>query len=231
MSRLVLAVGAFWFMGEMSHYSPTLDPTSESAAESPEAAAYRIAAFWAFWLFLIAAVSDFLDGWLARRNGWVSAFGRVADPVVDKVLTLGSLIYLSSIDGLALEGDYLPVMPVWVVVLMLAREFLVTALRGLVESAGLSFGADRYGKLKLILQVVYIAVPLGVAGGIPDFLHIPFLEWTRHPVLFAGVFVSMVGLTVLSGMNYVVRGAALLADAEQITPQAAADGTQADENG
>ncbi|MCH2100890.1 MAG: CDP-alcohol phosphatidyltransferase family protein [Planctomycetes bacterium] len=202
MSRLVLAVGAFWFMGEVVDASPG------------DTEAIRSASFWAFWLFLIAAVSDFLDGWLARRNGWVTAFGRVADPVVDKVLTLGSLIYLCASSNLARDGDLLAVMPVWAVVLMLAREFLVTALRGLVESYGLSFGADRYGKLKLILQVVYIAIPLGVAGGIPHFLHLPFLELTRNPYLFAGMFVVMVGLTVVSGLNYCLRGARLLAETE-----------------
>ena len=202
MSRLVLAIGAFWFMGEVVDADPS------------DSERIRSASFWAFWLFLIAAVSDFLDGWLARRNGWVTAFGRVADPVVDKVLTLGSLIYMGASDHLAREGDLLAVMPVWAVVLMLAREFLVTALRGLVESHGLSFGADRYGKLKLILQVVYIAVPFGVAGGIPEFLGLHFLEHTRHPYLFAGMFALMVGLTVVSGLNYGVRGARLLAGTE-----------------
>lgn len=202
MSRLVLAIGAFWFMGEVVDADPADSERIQSAS------------FWAFWLFLIAAISDFLDGWLARRNGWVTAFGRVADPVVDKVLILGSLIYLSASANLAREGDLLAVMPVWAVVLMLAREFLVTALRGLVESHGLSFGADRYGKLKLILQVVYIAVPLGVAGGIPDFVFLPFLDLTRNPYIFAGMFVLMVGLTVVSGLNYCVRGARLLAGTE-----------------
>lgn len=196
MSRLVLAIGAFWFLGDLRE------------ATTPEAV--QTASFWAFWFFLVAAVSDFLDGWLARRNGWVTAFGRVADPVVDKVLVLGALIYLASTDALARDGDLLAVMPVWAVVVMLAREFLVTALRGLVESHGLAFPADRYGKLKLILQVVYVSVPLGVAGGVPDFLFLPFLDFARAPWLMAGIFVAMIGLTVMSGLNYVVRGAQLL---------------------
>jgi len=167
-------------------------------------------AFWAFWLFLLASISDFLDGYLARKYDWVTAFGRVADPVVDKVLTLGSLTYLAATPHYALEGDLLAVMPVWAVVLMLAREFLVTALRGLVESRGMSFGADRYGKLKLIIQVVYIAIPLGIMGGIPRVMHMDFLAFTRQPHLFATLFVAMVGLTVLSGVNYIVRGAKML---------------------
>jgi CDP-diacylglycerol---glycerol-3-phosphate 3-phosphatidyltransferase len=199
MSRLVLAIAAFWFMGELS------------ATEPRSAEQLKNASFWAFWLFVLASSSDFLDGWLARKYGWVSAFGRVADPVVDKVLTLGSLIYLAAAAPLFDQpGDYLPVMPVWVVVLMLAREFLVTALRGLVESRGLSFAADRYGKLKLILQVVYIGVPLGILGGIPEFLHLEFLQYTREPHLYAAMFVLMVGLTVVSGVNYILRGAKML---------------------
>jgi CDP-diacylglycerol---glycerol-3-phosphate 3-phosphatidyltransferase len=199
MSRLVLAIGAFWFMGELSATHPRTAEQQQNAA------------FWAFWLFVLASSSDFLDGWLARKYGWVSAFGRVADPVVDKVLTLGALIYLAAASPLFEQsGDFLPVMPVWVVVLMLAREFLVTALRGLVESRGLAFAADRYGKLKLILQVVYIAIPLGILGGIPSFLHLGFLQYTRQPHLYATMFILMVGLTILSGVNYVLRGAKML---------------------
>lgn len=200
MSRLVLAVAAFWFMGEVLEHGTAGDEESRFA-------------FWAFWLFLLASISDFLDGYLARKYDWVTAFGRVADPVVDKVLTLGSLTYLAATPQYAREGDLLAVMPVWAVVLMMAREFLVTALRGLVESHGMSFGADRYGKLKLIIQVVYIAIPLGIMGGIPRFLHLDFLEFTRQPHLFAALFVAMVGLTVLSGVNYIVRGAKLLSQA------------------
>ncbi len=197
MSRLVLAMAAFWFMGEVLMHGSTGDEQSSDA-------------FWAFWLFLLASISDFLDGYLARKYDWVTAFGRVADPVVDKVLTLGSLTYLAATPHYALEGDLLAVMPVWAVVLMLAREFLVTALRGLVESRGMSFGADRYGKLKLIIQVVYIAIPLGIMGGIPRVMHMDFLAFTRQPHLFATLFVAMVGLTVLSGVNYIVRGAKML---------------------
>jgi CDP-diacylglycerol--glycerol-3-phosphate 3-phosphatidyltransferase len=161
-------------------------------------------------LFLVASISDFLDGWLARKYNWLTAFGRVADPVVDKVLTLGSLTYLAASPQYRMDGDFFEVVPVWAVVLMLAREFLVTALRGLVESRGQSFPADGYGKLKLIIQVVYIAIPLGVAGGIPAFLHLDFLVYTREPHLYAVLFWAMVGLTLLSGLNYIVRGARML---------------------
>ena len=162
-------------------------------------------------LFLVAAVTDWLDGWLARRNGWVTALGRVADPVVDKVLTLGSLIYLAAGTQYARPDDLFTVMPVWAVVILIAREFLVTALRGLVESRGMQFPADRYGKAKMVTQVVYIAIAIGAAGDIPGKLHMPFLEWTREPHFFAAVFCLMILLAVASGLNYCVKGARMLA--------------------
>ena len=108
LARLVLAVACFWFLGDLVQ------------AEDP--AEIEQLAFWAFWFFLAASLSDFLDGWLARRNNWVSAFGRVADPVVDKVLMLGTAIYLTAADHLAVEGDFLVIMPIWGVVLLLSRD-------------------------------------------------------------------------------------------------------------
>jgi len=193
-ARLVLAIGAFGFMGEVMQ----AEPGDEESVRGP--------ALWAFWLFLIAAITDFADGYLARRYGWVTALGRVADPVVDKVLILGSLTYLAASPQYTRPDDVFAVMPVWAVVLMLGREFLVTALRGLIESKGMEFPADRFGKLKLVLQVVYICIALGILGGIPSVIHFPLLEHVRNPYFFAGVFWLMMGLTLFSGLNYCKRG-------------------------
>lgn len=203
--RLVLAVGAFWWLEEVLEVR---GHAGEALGQSP---AVSGPAFWAFWFFLVAAVTDWLDGWLARRNGWVTALGRVADPVVDKVLTLGSLIYLAAGTQYARPDDLFTVMPVWAVVILIAREFLVTALRGLVESRGMQFPADRYGKAKMVTQVVYIAIAIGAAGDIPGKLRMPFLEWTREPHFFAAVFCLMIILAVASGLNYCVKGARMLA--------------------
>jgi len=193
-ARLVLAIGAFTFMGEVMRAAPE------------DAEAVRVPALWAFWLFLIAAITDFADGYLARRYGWLTALGRVADPVVDKVLILGSLTYLAASPQYARPDDVYGVMPVWAVVLLLGREFLVTALRGLIESKGMDFPADRFGKLKLVVQVVYICIALGILGGIPSVIHFPLLEHVRNPYFFAGVFWLMMGLTMFSGLNYCKRG-------------------------
>lgn len=199
-ARLVLAVGAFAFMAQVLEAQPGSQEMER-------------AAFWAFWFFFVASITDFIDGYLARKYNWVTALGRVADPVVDKVLTLGAMIYLAVDDSLyAIDGDLCAVMPVWVVVLMIGREFLVTALRGLVESHGMQFGADWFGKVKLILQTTYISIALGVVGGIPDFLFLSWLDFTRHPWLFATMFWAMVVLTVFSGINYCVKGVRLMAN-------------------
>ena len=99
-----------------------------------------------FWLFIIIALTDYLDGYLARRDGLVSAFGRIADPFVDKVMVLGTMIFL------AVMPWSQPWFPAWIVVVVLAREFLVTGIRGYVESRGESFAADGFGKIKMVVQ-------------------------------------------------------------------------------
>lgn len=199
LARLILSVLAFVYMSE---------------AISSEPAFRSLNAFFAFWFFFIAAITDWLDGFLARRYGWVSAFGRIADPVVDKVLILGSMAYLSashpSLSYYGREGDWHVVMPVWAVVLCLGREFLVTALRGIVESEGKKFPADVFGKAKMFSQALYIGIALGTFGGIPEALGMPFLDNLRNPTFFFSVFWLMISLTALSGVNYCLRGAQLL---------------------
>ena len=145
-SRLFLAVVAFWFLHVLAHAEGDAPAVADSA-------------FWAFWFYLVAVATDFLDGRIARRYGWVTAVGRVADPVVDKVLTLGGLVFLAAATFVveaapfaARSADYGELVPAWAVVLILAREFLVTALRGLVESRGKAFPAEMSGKWKMTFQ-------------------------------------------------------------------------------
>ena len=153
----------------------------------------------AFWLFIFTALTDILDGYLARRDNLVTAFGRVADPFVDKVLVLGAMIYLTSFDWTR------PWFPAWITVIVLAREFLVTGIRGYIESLGLPFPADWFGKVKMLLQCVAISVVLGMfAWGI----HIPFWNWTAHLLVY-GTLLTSVG----SGLSYVLRTKRLLTEA------------------
>lgn len=199
LARLLLAVAVFTCMSR--------------ALDAPGTPASHSWLQWAFWLWLVAAVSDTVDGYLARKYGWVTALGRIADPVVDKVLTLGALAYL--VPGQAVYGrpdDLLPIMPVWALVLLLTREFLVTALRGFVESKGLAFPAERSGKWKMVLQSVFLGVVIGAAAGVSDPLRLGWLEnLLRHEWSLAILFWLMIALTVGSGLSYCTRATRLLA--------------------
>ncbi len=199
LARLLMAIGVFALL-------------SRALRLEPGSTALQTTLQFAFWLWLVAALSDLLDGWLARKHGWVSALGRIADPVVDKVLTLGTLAYLSPGDAIyGRPGDLLPVMPVWALVVLLTREFLVTALRGYVESRGLEFPAERSGKWKMVLQSLFIGVTIGAASGVSEVLRLDWLEFLlRHPWTLVCVFWAMIALTVTSGISYCARAAQLL---------------------
>ena len=121
-----------------------------------DAGADRSLAQYAFWLFVITAASDVLDGWLARRGNQVTAFGRIADPFVDKVLVLGAMVFLAVMPW---SRSWFPA---WIVVVILAREFLVTGIRGYVESLGSQFPADWFGKVKMVTQCSAVGVVLGL---------------------------------------------------------------------
>ncbi len=109
-------------------------------------------------LFVVAAATDFLDGYLARRWNAVSVFGRVMDPFADKILVLGAFVMLAGPNFETEAEAMLSGVAPWMVVTIIARELLVTSLRGLCESRGISFSAVRAGKLKMVAQSV--SVPL-----------------------------------------------------------------------
>lgn len=105
--------------------------------------------------FVVAAVTDTLDGILARKWNAITRFGRVMDPLADKVLVIGSLVLLAgtSFDHAAgFEG--------WMVIVMITRELLVTSLRGMLESEGIDASANWSGKAKMVLQSVSIPLIL-----------------------------------------------------------------------
>src|SRR4051794_7004069 len=125
--------------------------------------------WWAFMIYLVALITDFLDGFLARRWHVEGQFGRIVDPFVDKVLVLGSFAFFAGknfiIPETAGHGPHNVVQTLTgvapgVVVILLARELLVTSLRGSSESTGKNFGAQFSGKLKMVVQSVTILVIL-----------------------------------------------------------------------
>ncbi|MBX3372494.1 MAG: CDP-alcohol phosphatidyltransferase family protein [Phycisphaeraceae bacterium] len=153
--------------------------------------------------FIAAALTDWLDGSLARRWNAVTVFGRIMDPFCDKVLILGAFVYLAgpgfmlpadtaAAAGLSMSTGVYP----WMVVVILARELLVTSIRGVAESSGTGFGARTLGKAKMILQSCAVPVMLLLAINFRPDLHPPLL-WVTH-----GLALLTTAVTVLSVWPY-----------------------------
>jgi CDP-diacylglycerol--glycerol-3-phosphate 3-phosphatidyltransferase len=143
-------------------------------------------------IFALAAVTDWLDGYLARKLGLGSTLGRNLDPLVDKVVVGGAYIFLLPVEGGGLAA--------WMVTLVIAREMVITGLRSFLENQGASFGADWLGKLKMGLQCAALFAIL-VALERPDN---PYLL-IRDVLIYA-----MLAATALSGLQYLWRAFALL---------------------
>ena len=156
-----------------------------------------------FALFLIASLTDFLDGYIARSRNMVTDFGKLMDPLADKILTSAVFVILSA-------GG---VMPAWATILIIAREFLVTGLRLIASAQGKVLAADSLGKWKTISQIVtaaYFLVDMGrdepllapVAGVVAP---------EGHAGLLGGILLgACVGLTLVSGLSYALKNRSLI---------------------
>jgi CDP-diacylglycerol---glycerol-3-phosphate 3-phosphatidyltransferase len=158
-------------------------------------------------VFALAAVTDWLDGYLARKQGLTSTLGRNLDPLVDKVLICGAYIFLLPLGNP--DGWLVP----WMVTVVVARELIITSLRSFIENRGATFGADWLGKIKMGLQCAALFA-------IFAYLHWDTLETSRNAYWFFavvrdGLIWAMLAATALSGIQYLWRAAALLkADAD-----------------
>ncbi len=156
-------------------------------------------------VFLIGAVSDSLDGYLARKYNMVTRFGRIADPFADKILVCGTFILLIPVTTFV---------PAWYVLVIMARELGVTALRAQIEDSGKSFAAVWSGKLKMVFQSIAIPVVL-VYEAFRESLAGQFWYYTLAVIAAALLF------TVLSGFLY-LRNAVLLLREQEGSSEAAA---------
>ncbi|RKY21116.1 MAG: CDP-diacylglycerol--glycerol-3-phosphate 3-phosphatidyltransferase [Planctomycetota bacterium] len=161
--------------------------------------------------FMLAVATDALDGHLARKWNMQTDFGRIADPVVDKIIVSGLLIFLVSAPW---SRVYIPV---WMAVLIISREFLVSGLRGFIEARGVAFPARWDGKLKMMLQCAAIptvflvrTLDLSVGPANPDAMR--WVEGIAHALVW-GMFL----MTVSSGARYVMAAAQVLRQAEKPT--------------
>lgn len=155
---------------------------------------------WCLAIFLVAAFTDWLDGYLARRQNLMSTLGRILDPLVDKVLMGG--VYICLLPK-GVEGQWL--WP-WMVTIVVARELIITGLRSWMESHGARFGADWMGKFKMGLQcaaviAVFVAFLVPPDSGGWNL----FFDGVRNVLIWA-----MVAVTLLSGVQYVWKATTLL---------------------
>jgi CDP-diacylglycerol--glycerol-3-phosphate 3-phosphatidyltransferase len=172
-----------------------------------ELAGWTGAATLAFWLFIAAAITDWLDGSIARKRGMTSNFGKFMDALTDKILVIGIMVALVRHD---------PDLPVTFVLLTIGREFMVSGMRMVVAAKGVVVAADGGGKIKTVSQMLSIGCLLAV----------PMLEndvavWTGWPLHELATWVHWIGiggfvlgtfLAVWSGYRYLARNWALFTE-------------------
>jgi CDP-diacylglycerol--glycerol-3-phosphate 3-phosphatidyltransferase len=164
-------------------------------------------------VFLIAAGTDWVDGYWARKYGQITQLGRILDPFADKLIVCGAFIYLAAAPQLA-DGSPASGIAAWVAVLVMAREMIVTALRSLVESRGGDFSAKWVGKWKMVFQCAAAAFSMGqlqhYEAASRSLVGLPaWNAWGLEISLWTAIV-----LTVWSGVGYIGAAARMLRDAE-----------------
>lgn len=141
-------------------------------------------------VFILASVTDKLDGYIARSRNQITNFGKFMDPLADKLLVTTALIIL-------VEKN---IVPAWVVVVIIAREFVVSGLRTLAASQGIVIAASNLGKLKTVVQMVGITMALICMVYSPSWLY----SITQIVIYLAGV------ITIFSGIDYFIKGKGII---------------------
>ena len=136
-------------------------------------------------MFVVASFTDALDGWLARRNRSESTFGKLMDPLADKLLVTSALVSLVALDRLQ----------AWVAMVIIAREFAVTGLRQIAIEQGHVLAASVWGKVKTVLQIAMVLALITVDGS---------------PAWVDALVYGTVAVTVMSGVDYFFNFRALL---------------------
>ena len=171
-SRLLLAVALFWLIDYDGYW--------------------RTAAV----VFLMAAGTDFLDGYIARKYGLVTTLGRIMDPFADKIIICGAFVFLL---GKPASG-----VTAWMVIIIIGREMFVTSLRGFLEQHGMDFSATMSGKLKMVLQCA--AVTASLLSLSPEFREsVAWVDGVRDVLLW-----SAIAITVYSGGIYLYRASLMI---------------------
>ncbi len=155
-------------------------------------------------LFVVAIATDAIDGYIARKYQLVTTFGRILDPLVDKVIVCGSFIFLQQLDGSGVSP--------WVTLVIVIREMYITSLRGFLEQQGIDFSAKLSGKLKLIIQA--FAIPVCMMSLESSFQQNATFLLVRDILVYGTVLI-----TVYSGIEYTLRAVALFRKQNQLDEQ------------
>jgi len=202
LGRLVLAIVFFILL---SFYDPN-DPGRQWILSA------------GFWVVLVAVLSDIVDGYLARTWKQVTSFGRICDPVVDKVVVCGAFVFFASglFDDHELGKNITGVAP-WMAVLILVRELLISAIRSFSEGQGVSFAANWVGKAKMVVQSVTVCVILGVLAWHRDNR---LMQYLRVICIWATIVVT--ALSIIAYVNraraFVLSAAAMGGDSDSEEP-------------
>ncbi|MDB6137673.1 MAG: pgsA [Verrucomicrobiaceae bacterium] len=162
---------------------------------------------WALVVFLIASFTDYLDGMIARRWHLVTNFGKLFDPLADKILMASAMTML------AIEKQ----LPAWVVIAILSREFFVTGIRQIAVSQGVVLAAEKLGKHKMVWQVItvtYFLIKMAAEEPLFAFAK-PWFTWRPLSPAFFGNFTIYFTafLTLISGFSYFWKNRRLFSDA------------------
>lgn len=188
LARLGLAIVFFVLLSRYSHRAATVGLLD-----------------WATVLFVVAAATDFVDGYIARRFGMTTALGRVLDPLVDKVLICGAFIFMAGASFVDPSGKNVTGVSAWMVVVIVGRELLVTGLRGFNEAQGKSFGASLHGKIKMWMQSVAVPTILFLIAREPSWS----LGETGERIKLTLVWLTVI-VTALSMGQYLARSRHIL---------------------
>jgi len=164
------------------------------------------AATLAFWLFIAAAVGDWLDGYIARTRKLLSTFGKFMDALTDKIFVIGIMIAFVE----------LQVLPIYWVLIVLCREFLVSGMRMMAAAKGVIVSAERGGKTKTLTQLIAVGFLLFVPmlqNDIAVWLKLDFSPYASY-IHYAGMALFILGVyfTVRSGWDYIVKYKAVVFD-------------------
>jgi CDP-diacylglycerol--glycerol-3-phosphate 3-phosphatidyltransferase len=147
-------------------------------------------------IFVIAVLTDFVDGYLARKWNQITPLGRIMDPFVDKLIIGGTMIFLVPLPASGVTA--------WMTFIVIAREMFITTLRSVLEGSGIDFSAKLSGKLKMLLQS--IVVPICLLSLSPTFESWLGSGASQFRLIRDILLWAMVAITLYSGLEYIWRG-------------------------